>query len=100
MKIITSESNVKSKLKQKQIVPVVVNRIFSICKEDKNFTIKQEIDEIDKRLISLKKKTLKQDMLLDQSNELEKDVEGKISSLDKDIFASRVRILEMLGSEL
>ncbi len=100
MKIITSEKSTRTKLKEKELIPVVISRIFAICKEDKNFTIKQEIEDIDKRLIGLKRKTLKQDALLEQSSVLEKDVSNKLKSLDTEIFSTRARLLELLGSEL
>jgi len=102
MKILANESytRVKKTKKKKDLVPTIVDRIFLICREDPNFSVRKEISQVDEKLTDIQEKLRKQDGLLSQANELHKNVSEKIEVIDDESFRIKVKVLESLGSEL
>lgn len=90
--------------KQKEIsnemLPQIVNRIFSICKEDENFPIKKEMQTIENIIESLEIKAEKQDAVIIQALEVKKNLEKRLSDLEEKNFELQTRLLGTLGSEL
>ena len=87
------------KYKQSSISEVV-DRIFTICKTEENFPLKNQVEEVDLELSNLERKIQKQDQLLQQSQEIKNNLEKRINMLDGTIFDLRSNLLESLGSEL
>jgi septal ring factor EnvC (AmiA/AmiB activator) len=85
---------------QKEMLPQVVNRIFSICKTDPHFKLKEQIETVEDEINSVKGKVSKQVYLLSQSEKLTKDVERRIAIIREDIESKQTELLEQLGSEL
>ena len=101
MKIITSESLVTSKKKKKEDpIPKISEKIIAICQQDSEFTNNKNINEVKVRINSLQTKIKKQDYLLLKAKEMRNDITTKIENIDNDSFSMKVRILELLGSEL
>lgn len=102
MKILANESysRVKKTKKRKDLIPLIVDRIFLICKEDKNFSIRTELSQVDEKLKIVKGKLQKQNALLKQANELQENITEKAATLDDESFKIKVKVLESLGSEL
>jgi len=102
MRIILSESNEKIKAikKDEKLSSIIIDSVFSICKNDKNFNIRKELDVVDSKVKILSKKILKQESLLDRSSEIQENVLKKIKVIDDEGFKIKVRVLESLGSEL
>jgi len=92
---ILKESNNK-----KEMLPQVVNRIFSICKADPHFKLKSEMQSVEEKLNELKEKVDKQQKLLDRSNELTESVKRRISLIQEENETRQNELLETLGSEL
>ena len=65
---------IEYKEKPQELLPQIVERIFSICKNDSNFQLKDELQLVDHKIKSLNKKIKRQDELLEQSNTLEKEL--------------------------
>lgn len=102
MKVITIESQTNlKKLKQKNnFIPEMVDRLFLICKDDKNFTIRTDVESIDIQLNMLKERIIKQDSLLTQAQNMKDELSSKLNSIDEKSFRIKVDVLESLGSEL
>jgi len=94
IKIVGQKNNPQEKL------PQIVNRIFSVCKTDPNFPLKNELEDVDDRVEDLEMKIAKQDDLLKQSGELKKDFIQRIEILDDSNSRTQIQLLESLGSEL
>jgi hypothetical protein len=94
VKIVGQKKNPQEQL------PQIVNRIFSICKTDPNFPLKNELEDVDYRVTELEQKIAKQDDLLKQSAELKKDFIHRIEGLDDSNSRIQIQLLESLGSEL
>jgi len=88
------------RIKKHDIVPTVIDHIFTICKEDKNFKISSNIEKIDKKLTGLNKKINKQKSLVEQSDSLKTSLLEKIKRIDDESFKIKYKVLETLGSEL
>ncbi len=88
-----------AKYKQSSISEVV-DRIFTICKTEENFPLKNQVEEVDLNLSNLEKKIRKQDQLLQQSQGIKSELEKRINMLDGTIFDLRSNLLESLGSEI
>ena len=85
---------------QKEMLPQVMNRIFSICKTDPHFKLKEQIETVEEEISTIKGKVGKQSHLLSQSEKLMKDVERRIALIREDIESKQTELLEQLGSEL
>ena len=101
MNVIHGESVTKLKKlkKQKNLIPFIIDKVFTICKEDDNFLI-ENATKIENKIHVLNEKLEKQKSLLNQSKTIEKDLTEKITKLDNESFSLKVNILEKLGSGL
>lgn len=96
MKIETLENNQN----HKELLPQIVDRIFSVCRNDPTFHLKNEMEIVENRMASLQQKIDKQNKLLEQSNELTKDLMQRLSILEDQNERKQIELLESLGSEL
>lgn len=84
----------------KELLPQIVNRIFSICKADKSFPLREKIADVDKEIDVLKEKIRKQNSLFKQSKKITFDLNERIQILENKNDNLKARLLESLGSEL
>lgn len=84
----------------KELLPQIVDRIFSICRNDPNFELRDEMEIVENRMESLKQKIDKQVQLLNQSNELSKDLMQRIEVLNNQNEKKQMELLESLGSDI
>jgi len=56
----------------------IIKTIFSVCKTDDSFPLKSKVGDIDQKIISLEKKILKKEELLQRSKEISEDLERRI----------------------
>jgi len=91
---------VKDKKVNKEMLPQVITRIFSICKTDKNFPLKEQIGSIDVDISAIKRKLIKQSNLFKQSQELTHELNDRLNILEDRNAGLKERLLESLGSEL
>jgi len=84
----------------KELLPQIVKRIFSICKTDPHFPLKNEMESVDDRISSMDEKINKQDDLLNQSKSLKQDFGHRIQILQDSNTRKQSELLEQLGSEL
>jgi len=78
----------------------VIDRVFSICLEDKKFNSKEKFKLIEQKTIDLSERISKQDKLLNESKRIKSSISKKLSDLDEEITLKKEKILESLGSEL
>lgn len=90
----------EQKNSNKDLLPQIVDRIFSICKVDPSFHLKDEMEIIGNRIQSILNKIEKQDNLLKQSENLKKDLIQRIEVMDDSNGKNQAELLETLGSEL
>lgn len=102
MNIIKTDSRKSLEQNQKHddFISEVIDRIFLICQEDKNFNETERLDSVEKELTSLQEKVLKQDSLLKQSQEMKRTLKKKSDELNNVIFNEKSQLLESLGSEI
>jgi len=101
MRIISESIEQLIKVKERtDLIPTVIDKIFSICKEDSTFSISSDISDIDNKLKSLEAKLYKQKKLLEKANGMEITILSKLKLLEDDSYGIKVRVLESLGSEL
>jgi len=84
----------------KELLPQIVDRIFSICRTDPNFKLKDEMEIVENRTKSLQQKISKQEKLLEQSNKLSKDLMQRIEVLNNQNEKTQMQLLESLGSDI
>lgn len=87
-------------VRSQELLPQIVDRIFSVCKSDPSFHLKDELEIIENKVLSLQRKIQKQDSLLKQSEEIEKDILQRMSILDDHNQQKQIELLESIGSEL
>lgn len=83
-----------------ELFPQVVDRIFSVCKSDPSFHLKDELEIIENKMLSLQRKIEKQDSLIEQSNNLKKDIIQRIEIISEHNQQKQIELLESIGSEL
>ncbi len=71
-----------------------------MCKSDPSFHLKDELEIIENKMSSLQRKIQKQDSLLKQSEEIERDILQRIAILDDHNQQKQIELLESIGSEL
>jgi septal ring factor EnvC (AmiA/AmiB activator) len=84
----------------KEMLPHIVERIFAICKTDRNFPLKQKMNSIDDQIKRLQQKINKQENLLLQSKQLNNNILSRLSNLKNSNQELRDKLLESLGSDL
>lgn len=84
----------------KEMLPQVVNRIFSICKTDTNFPLREQINHLDNHILIVKSKIKKQARLFRQSQKLTHELNERLTILEDRNANTKERLLESLGSEL
>lgn len=89
-----------SEHKHKELLPQIVDRIFSVCRNDPNFQLKNEMEIVENRMVSLQQKISKQDKLLEQSNHLMQDLMQRLDVLTDQNERKQLELLESLGSDL
>lgn len=83
----------------KELLPQVIQRIFSVCKTDPNFPLKNKINTIDGKVSSLKKKTMSQMEVARRSRKAREDLIERITDLEERNQEIKDNILDFLGSE-
>jgi len=78
----------------------VLDRIFLISKTDPLFASKNNTEKIDLQIKETKMKIKKKTVLLNKSFNLEKDVTKAVSNLEEQNQTMKIRLLEILGSEI
>lgn len=90
----------KSENTHRELLPQIVDRIFSVCRNDPNFQLKDEMEIVENRMTSLRQKIEKQVELLTQSNELSKDLMQRLDVLEDQNERKQMELLESLGSDI
>lgn len=96
MEIISESNNLESK----ELLSQILLRIFSICKTDPNFPLKDRIKEIEGEISVLKSKLKTQQILQDKSSVIQTDLQKRITLLDQKNFDMKSKLLEELGSDI
>jgi len=94
MEIISESHN----LETKEMLPQVLLRIFSVCKSDPNFPLKNQLKEIEGEVRSLQEKLKRQTSLLEKSTILREDLKKRIDLLEQNNYEKKSRLLDELGS--
>jgi hypothetical protein len=96
MEIISESYNIE----YKELLPQVLLRIFSVCKIDPNFPLKENIKEIEREISILQDKLRRQTSILDKSTNIQTTLQKRISTLEQKNFDMKSKLLEELGSEI
>jgi len=83
----------------KELLPQVIQRIFSICKTDPNFPLKHKIKNVDGEVSSLKQKVMRQMEVAKRSRKTREDLEERITDLEDRNQDMKNNLLDYLGSE-
>ena len=84
----------------KELLPQIVERIFSVCKTDSNFPLKSKMNDIDSEIVIIKNKIRKQEKLLNDSKNLSANIISRLTNLKNSNQELRNKLLESLGSDL
>ena len=95
MEIISESITVENK----ELLPQVIQRIFSICKTDSNFPLRNKSKSLDGKVSSLKAKALKQMQVARRAKEARKNLIERISDLEERNEEVKIELLDFLGSE-
>ena len=90
----------KRKENPQELLPQIVERIFAICKNDKNFKLKDELKLAESDIDVIHQKIERQDELLKQSNTLKKDLIQRLEILSDQNERHQIKLLESIGGEL
>lgn len=91
---------INEKEKSQELLPQIVERIFLICRNDPNFKLKNEMEIVENKSESIKRKIEKQDLLLSKSHELKKDMINRLEVLKDQNQSKQIQLLEDIGGEL
>ena len=88
------------KKENKDLLPQILMRIFSVCKADPNFPLKHQMDGLEGEVDALTMKLSKQKKLIDQTLGLRDDLSSRLQKLRQENFERKSQLLEELGSEI
>jgi len=83
----------------KEMLPQVIQRIFSICKTDPNFPLKNKTKTLDGKVSSLKEKAMRQMEIARRSKKAREDLIERITDLEERNIEVRDQLLDFIGSE-
>ena len=81
-------------------LPKILTRIFAVCKEDPNFNLREQIEDVENSIIFLETKLNSNGKLLDEADEILETLKKRVDNLEQRNFETKSRLLEELGSEL
>jgi septal ring factor EnvC (AmiA/AmiB activator) len=87
-------------IENKEMLPQILMRIYSVCKNDKSFHLRHKMDKIDEQLISLSERIEKQERILKESQKIRLDLTKRLDEIKQETFDNKSRLLEELGSEI
>jgi hypothetical protein len=97
MRIHSTEKNIlEQKTNQTESMSNIINRIFLICKTDKNFQLKEQTKEIENKLKNKRERIDKQNKLLEQANTIYKDINRRVNILHSENNDEKVKLIESL----
>lgn len=88
------------KIENKEMLPQILMRIFSVCKADPSFPLKEQINSVEGEVDALNVKIAKNEKLLTQTNSLRDDLSNRLQNIRQRNFELKSRLLEELGSEI
>ena len=83
----------------KEMLPQVIQRIFSVCKADPNFPLKHKIKNVDGKVSSLKAKVMKQLEIARRSKKTRDELVERISDLEDRNQEIKDELLDFLRGE-
>lgn len=95
MKIVTEREKIN-----KEDFPLIVERIFNVCKNDDTFDMKDTIQEKEKLASRLIQKLEKKESLYEKVSKIRKDLQRRIQDLDQRNIELQESLLGELGSEI
>lgn len=92
--------NESSVIENKDMLPQILMRIFSVCKSDPSFPLKQKITSVEGEVVTLLTKIKKQKKLIEQTVELRDDLSERLKQKRQENFEMKSKLLEELGSDI
>ena len=80
------------------MLPQVIQRIFSVCKTNPNFPLKNQIKSVDGKVSLLKAKVMKQMEIARRSKQTREDLTERIRDLEQRNEEVKNQLLDLLGS--
>lgn len=91
--------NESIEIENKDMLPHILMRIFSVCKADPEFPLKEKINSADGEAGALILKIKKQKNLLIETNKLRDTLSERLQNRRQENFEVKSRLLEELGSD-
>ena len=91
---------VKEKINIQETLPLIIEKIFTICKTDPNFHLKSELEIIENKKKDMILKIEKQDQLIQKAQDVLTEYEKRNRMLKESNSKKQMDLLEHLGSEV
>ena len=95
---VINENNFETKASEQ--LPQILNRIFSICKNDPSFQLKEELQISEETMEKLQVKIDRKKNLISKSKDILENLQKRNKKLENDNNDLKAKLLEALGSEL
>lgn len=96
MEILSESHNLESK----ELLPQVLLRIFSVCKTDPHFPLKDKLKEIEGEVYTMQQKLQRQISIHEKSSGIRENLQKRVDALEQKNYETKSRLLEELGSEI
>lgn len=90
----------KEKVNIQESLPLIIEKIFTICKTDPNFTLKDELEIVENKKKALVQKIDRQNILIEKAEEVIKEYDKRNTMMKDANLSKQEELLEQLGSEL
>lgn len=88
------------KIKKKDALPEILMRIYSVCKADPTFPLKEQLNSIEREVDALNQKIKKQKVLVEKTTVIRDDLSRRLQTKRQENFELKTRLLEELGSDI
>jgi cell shape-determining protein MreC len=87
-------------VENKDLLPQILMRIFTVCKSDPNFPLKERINSVEGEVDTLKIKINRQKKLVNETVKLRDDLSNRLQLLRQENYELKSKLLEDLGSDI
>ena len=94
------KKSLEQRTNKKDLVAKIFKQAVGIYRTDENLKARNQTEEIDSELEQLKRKVNQRTKKLEESVEIERELNEKIDELSEFIISEKTRMLKELGSEI
>jgi hypothetical protein len=87
-------------IRDNDVLPQILMRIFSVCKADPEFPLKEKMKQIEIEAEALQERLNRQNKMISETVVMRDDLSNRLQNVRQTNFELKAQLLEELGSEI